>query len=247
MTIPLPKLSHPTFELTLPSSGKKLAFRPMQTRERKVMLLALESNDVNKISRAVEQIIVACAPEVQYKDLPVFDVEYIFIQLIINSIKDTIRLEVRIDGRDEHCADCGKPRLLSLDLNDAKVEGIIKDKKSFQIDVGNGVGIKLRYPTEANLASVDAEAANKSEVEISTDLISVSIESLFDSNTTFPFSEYTYTQKIDFLDSLPPAVTDKLEEFVKQTPRLSLDFNVECPTCKTKKKHKISGLASFFV
>lgn len=247
MTLDLKPISHPTFELTIPSTNKKVASRPIVTRERKILLTALESEELSAINRAVKDIISSCVSSIDVEHLTTFDFEWIFLQLIINSVRETMDLEVRIPGREEECEECGKIRRVKVNLRDAAIEGILTNKKDFVVEIGNGLGLKLRYPTEKDLNLVTEQSENKSDLEKLTDLISICIDCIFDDSGMKSFQEFDYRSKIDFLDSLPIAVTDKLEGFVKQLPTLSLSVTVECPKCKFKAKHQMSGLADFFV
>lgn len=247
MSTPLPQIVHPTFDIKLPSSGKRYQCRPMETRERKVLLMALESNEPTDISSAVRRICSACVTNLDTDSLTTFDIEWIFLQLVINSIRDTIDLEVRIPKRDKICQDCGKPRLLKVDLREAKVHGEIKTKKGLTIDIGSGVGLKLKYPSDKDIEAIELVSKDKKEVEKLIDIISISIDSVFDSQNTLPFCEYTYAEKIDWLESLPTKVMDQLEHFVENIPQLRLDVKIECPKCNFLATHKLCGLADFFV
>jgi hypothetical protein len=238
---------HPTFEVTVPSSGKKVTSRPIVTRERKALLTALQSQDSSVIGKSVKDIIRACVSDVAVDDLTTFDFEWIFLQLIINSIKETLDLEVRIPNREAECEDCGRTRIMKVNLREAEVEGIKQEKSDFIVEISPGFGLKLRYPTEKHLESLDASTKDKTTVEKLTDLIALSIESVFDESGTKRFSDFDYKSQIEFLDSLPIPITDKLEAFINSAPRVLLKVVVECPKCKFRAHHEMSGLADFFV
>lgn len=241
------QIVHPTFEITIPSTGRKVTSRPIITRERKALLTALASEEASIISHAVKSIIGSCLQSVQIDDLTTFDFEWIFLQLIINSVKETIDLEVRIPNRENECPDCGKPRLINVSLRDAQIEGLIREKADFLVEIYSGVGIKLRYPTEKIISALETTNPDKSEIEKLTDLIALSIESVYDQSGIKPFADFEYAAQIEFLDSLPIAVTEKLEAFVESIPRVELKVIVECPKCKFRALHTMKGLADFFV
>lgn len=247
MSLPLPQITHPTFEMTVPSSGKKHQSRPMQTRERKALLMALESGEPTAVSSAVRSICSACISDLQADVLTTFDLEWAFLQLVINSIKDTIDLEVRIPRREAVCQDCGKSRTLKVDLRQAKLDGSIRDKKSLTIEISPELGIKLKYPSDKDVEMIELVNKDKKEVEKLIDMISVSIESVFDSDKTYAFSEYSYEEKIAWLESLPTQSMDELEAFVSNIPRLVLDVKIECPKCSFVAVHRMKGLSDFFV
>ena len=60
----LPKLNAtPTHELTIPSSGQKVSYRPYLVKEEKILLLAFESQDEKQAMQAMVDTIIACVNE----------------------------------------------------------------------------------------------------------------------------------------------------------------------------------------
>ena len=58
--MPLPKVNTPTYELVLPSNNKKIKYRPFLVREEKILIMALESEDMKQITNSVIEILNAC-------------------------------------------------------------------------------------------------------------------------------------------------------------------------------------------
>ena len=56
----LPKLNNITYDLTLPSTGETLNFRPFLVKEQKALLIAQESEDDKLIEKTFAQIINDC-------------------------------------------------------------------------------------------------------------------------------------------------------------------------------------------
>ena len=54
--MPLPKLSIPEYELEMPITGKKVAYRPFLVKEEKLLYLAMESQDNKQMVKAVAEI-----------------------------------------------------------------------------------------------------------------------------------------------------------------------------------------------
>ena len=78
----LPRIDTPTYELTLPSTKKKLKFRPFLVKEEKILLMAQEGDTSEEKIDAVKQIIRNCIlQDIDVDRLSTFDIEYIFIQL----------------------------------------------------------------------------------------------------------------------------------------------------------------------
>ena len=95
--MPLPKISAPTYELELPSSGKTIKYRPFLVREEKILILALESQDTKQITNAIKQVLKECiiTKGVKVEELPTFDIEYIFLNVRGKSDGDSIDLIVK--------------------------------------------------------------------------------------------------------------------------------------------------------
>ena len=58
--MPLPKISTPTYELTIPSSGKTINYRPFLVKEEKILIIAMESQSDKEITRAVKNVLASC-------------------------------------------------------------------------------------------------------------------------------------------------------------------------------------------
>ena len=93
--MPLPKINTPTYELVLPSSGKKIKYRPFLVREEKILIMALETEDTKQITEAVIEIL-----EFMYFDkrckiekLATFDIEYLFLNVRSKSVGETIEIK----------------------------------------------------------------------------------------------------------------------------------------------------------
>ena len=70
----LPKVVAPTYELELPSNGKKIKSRPFLVKEEKVLLIAMDSGDEKQVTQAVVDVINACVTSrIKIEDLPSFD------------------------------------------------------------------------------------------------------------------------------------------------------------------------------
>ena len=81
--MPLPRIATPTYELVLPSSNKKIKYRPFLVKEEKVLIIALESQDQKQIANAVKSIIKSCilSRGIKVEKLSTFDIEYLFLNI----------------------------------------------------------------------------------------------------------------------------------------------------------------------
>ena len=101
--MPLPKISTPTYELTLPSTGKKIKYRPFLVREEKVLILALESENTTQITNAVKNTLKDCIQTrgVKVEELPTFDIEYLFLNIRGKSVGESVDLIVTCPDDEE--------------------------------------------------------------------------------------------------------------------------------------------------
>jgi hypothetical protein len=91
----LPSVEVPRYELTLPSQDTKVQFRPFVVKEEKILLMAMESKDNNEIITATKEIINACTFEqLDVDKLPMFDVEYLLLQIRAKSVGEISKFKV---------------------------------------------------------------------------------------------------------------------------------------------------------
>ena len=240
--MPLPKIEVPKYELTIPSSGKKVKFRPFLVREEKVLLIAMEAEDDKQMVNAVKDIITNCVyDEVNVDDMPMFDIEYIFLQLRSKSKGETIDLSFE-------CEKCKTPIETQVDLstiNVTKTEG--HDTK---IQLTDEVGIIMRYPSLAVQEIVTDK--NKSDTDNIFRTINHCIESIWDKENVYAAKDHTKEELTDFIESLPDTAFSKLQNFFNTLPVLKHDIQLHCEAGKGKKKcnwkgtQTLEGLGSFF-
>ena len=136
----LPKLTTPTYELEIPSTDEKIKFRPFLVKEEKILMMAMESKSSTDITQAVKDIVNECTfNKVKIDNMPMFDVEYIFLQIRSKSVGEISKLKLL-------CPDDGKTYAdVELDLNEVKVQ--VGDDHTNKIDLGNDMGMIMKYPT----------------------------------------------------------------------------------------------------
>ena len=136
--MPLPKIAAPTYELTLPSTGKKVKYRPFLVKEEKILILALESQDVKQITMAIKQVLSECIQTrgIKVEELPSFDIEYLFLNVRGKSVGEAIELIVT-------CEDDGEtevPVKIYVDQVDVQFE----EDHSPEIKLDDSIVLKMR-------------------------------------------------------------------------------------------------------
>jgi hypothetical protein len=204
----LPKIDQPLFDLIIPSTGKKVVFRPFLVKEEKILLIAQSGGDAEMV-RAIKQIINNCVIEdINVDDLATFDLEYMFLKLRAKSVNNLIKLSYR-DNEDEELYD------FEVDLDKIEVE-MPKDINS-KIKINETVGMTMKYPS-AGISDKISEFEN--EVELLTFFITNCIDTIYDEETVYVASDYSAKELNEFLDSLDVSTFDKIREFFEKIPKM---------------------------
>ena len=243
--MPLPKIETPKYELTIPSTGKLVKFRPFLVREEKVLLIAMESDDERQMINAVQDIIKNCVYEdFDTKLIPLFDIEYIFLQLRAKSKGEKVDLTA-------NCEKCENPIEFTIDLSTIDVKGIKEHNN--KIKLSDDIGVVLKYP------SIDLQervGGDMSSIENIFETIAVSVDSIWDKESVYSAKDHTRDEEKDFLESLPDTAFDKIREFFDTLPVLKHEVPLECKhkigkgknakMCNWKSTKTLEGLGSFF-
>ena len=234
----LPQVALPTYELTVPSSGKKLKFRPFVVKEEKLLLLALESKDEKNIEDAVKQLLKGCIQSrVKIDDLPIFDLEFIFLQIRAVSVGEIIEMNVT-------CKDDNETKV-KYNLNLAEVKVNFPEGHSKKIELSKKMGIVMKYPSmkEFIKTSIIGSALDTDNV---LEVIAGCIDQIYDGEDVYDSSTTTKKEFIEFVEGLTNTQFEKLQEFFETAPSLSHTFSVTNPNTGKESEFIIEGLASFF-
>ena len=108
----LPKVNTPEYRLTIPSTDKEIRFRPFLVQEEKLLLIAQQTGTENAMMDAIKQLIENCCfGELDLDKMPIFDMEYIFLQIRAKSVGEVVKLKVT-------CPDDNKTqKIMMLEFN----------------------------------------------------------------------------------------------------------------------------------
>ena len=237
--MPLPKINTPTYELSLPSNGKKIKYRPFLVREEKILIMALETENQKQITNAVVEILDACIMTrgIKIKTLATFDIEYIFLNVRSKSVGETINVNII-------CPDDEKTSVeVPIDLESIKVK---KDKSHTNIvKIDDNLSLKLKYPSmdqfiESNFESTDETIKNTMK------LITSSIDMIFSEEESWNASESTEKELEQFIERLNSKQFQTIEKFFDTMPKLSHRVKVTNPKTNVESTVILEGLAAFF-
>jgi hypothetical protein len=243
----LPKIKSPIFELTLPSTGKAVKYRPFLVKEQKILLMALESQEQSEMIRAIKQIITNCAvDDIDVDDLPMFDLEYFFTRLRAKSIGEIIDLKFQHPGgKNAKGVECDGTHEFKLNLMDVEVQKDAEHTTRIVLDEETKIGVVLRYPTMA-IADKLQGSESQSQIETIIELVTKSVECIFDEENVHPAEDSSPSEIAQFVNDLSQEQFAKLTKFFSTMPKLAHTVEWKCGKCGQKEKVELEGMASFF-
>ncbi len=239
--MPLPKISTPTYELELPSTGKKIKYRPFLVKEEKILIMALESENIKDISNAIVQILNDCiiTKGVNVAELSTFDIEYLFLNVRAKSVGETIEVNVT-------CPDDGETTVkIEINIDEIKVQRSEDHKNIIKLD--DNLMMKLKYPSLNEFVENNFEVVEMdNDVNKSLSMITSCIDTIYDQEESWNASDCTKKELDEFLDQLNTKQFKEIENFFTTMPKLSHRISVTNPKTKVESEVVLEGLASFF-
>jgi hypothetical protein len=242
----LPKIDVPIYDLKLLSTGKKIRFRPFTVKEEKLFLMAAEAGDLKSVTDTVKQVINNCVlDEIDIDELPLFDIEQIFLQLRSKSIGELVNLKYRcnnvIKDDSEEEKKCNTVVEIDVNINDIIPEFEKTDKN--RIEITENLGVVMKYPNFKVFELLDVEDGTQS---ILNTIISC-IDYIYDKETLYYAKDSTKEELSEFVESLQTKDLQKFKEFFDTTPKLRKNIKFKCPKCSYEEDVLVEGIESFFV
>ena len=240
--MPLPTIETPTYELKVPSSGKKIKYRPFLVKEEKILIIALESKDQNEITNAVKDVLKKCilTRGVKVDDFPTFDIEYIFLNIRAKSIGEDIRLTVT-------CPDDGETQVpVTVYVDEIKV--IRPEGHETDIVIDDKLTLRMKYPSLNQFVENNFEVDDdpKTLVNKTFKVVADCIDTVFTEEDAWEAKDYSSDERVKFVEQLNSKQYKKVENFFATMPKLSHTIEVVNPNTKKKSSIVLEGLADFF-
>jgi hypothetical protein len=230
----LPKLDLPLFELVLPSTGKKIQYRPFTVKEEKILLIAQESKDIDQIVLAIKQIIGNCVTNIDVERLATFDFEYILLHIRGKSINNLIDLKIRDPDTQES---------ISLSINIDEVTLKKDPEHTNRIQVNANAVILMRYPT---LNEVSILAKGKATSEVLFNAMISCIDQIVVDDSVYKTEDFTEKELLDFVDQLTPNVLADIQKFFETIPVLRMEIPYKNKN-GDQKTFVMEGMETFFM
>ena len=237
--MPLPKITTPTYELVLPSSGRKIKYRPLLVKEEKILIIALESQDQKQIANAVKDILATCilTKGTKIDKLSTFDIEYLFLNVRGKSVGEQIEVMVT-------CPDDGKTQVPKTINIDAIKVVKSKDHKT-DIKLDDQYSIRMRYPSLNEFIKTNF-AAGEIAVDDTFELIASCVDQIYSEEESWTSEDCTKKEMVDFIDGLNSSQFKEIEKFFDTMPKLSHKVKVKNPNTKVESEVVLEGLQNFF-
>jgi hypothetical protein len=227
----LPKIKHPTYRITIPSTQKEVNFRPFTVQEEKLLLMAKNSEKTDDIINTVKQVIQNCIIEpVEVEKFAIFDIEYIFIKLRSKSVGEIVDLEYNDPETEENIK-------FKMNLDDIEVKRNPEHTNKFPLF--EKIGVVMRYPTLEEVKTVEE---NGKEEAVFTMLVKC-IDQIYDEETVY--SDYNEKELNEFINTLPMESMGAIQKFFETMPSVEHTVKLRNKNGETKEV-TLKGINSFF-
>ena len=235
----LPKIEVPTYELTLPSRDERIGFRPFTVKEEKILMIAGESENQDEIYNAIVKIIDACTfNKIESIKLPLFDIEYIFLQIRSKSVGEIAKFRVVCPDDMETYAD------VEIDISKVDVQVDDNHTNKIMLDESRNLGVVFAYPTMG--VTKVAKNITDAKTEDIFEIIYSCVDHIFEGEKIYPGKDTSRDEMVEFFDSISQESLVSIRKFFDTMPSLKHTMEVENPKTKVVSTITFRGLSDFF-
>ena len=238
--MPLPTIATPTYELELPSTGKKIKYRPFLVKEEKLLVLALERESTKDISTAIKTVLKNCIQTrgVKVENLPTFDIEYLFLNIRGKSVGEEV--EVNLIAPDD-----GETQVpVTISIDDIKIQKSKEHNSKVKLD--DTLMMEMKYPSLDQFIKSNFDFTEEVSMDQSFDLIASCIDKIYNEEEVWSTADCTKKEVKDFLEQMNSLQFKEIEKFFETMPKLSHSVTFTNPKTKVESTVVLEGLSSFF-
>ena len=238
--MPLPTIVTPTYELELPSTGKKVKYRPFLVKEEKLLVLALESEDTKQITTGIRTVLKNCIQTrgVKVESLPTFDIEYLFLNIRGKSVGEDI--EVNLIAPDD-----GETQVpVTINIDDIKIQKDESHTNKVKLDAQ--LAMEMKYPSLDEFIKNNFDFNDTVGMDQSFELIASCIDKIYNEEEVWSAADCTKKEMKDFLEQMNSLQFKEIETFFTTMPKLSHNITFTNPKTKVENTVVLEGLSSFF-
>lgn len=247
----LPKIVVNQYETQLPSTGEVIQFRPYTVKEEKVLLIAAEEKNPQKIIQCIQEIVQACLIDYNkpVTTLPSYDLDYLFIKMRTKSVGETSTIMYR-------CPHCNHENEIDINLDEAKVIFPENYKNPNLIEINEQYKVEMQHPsysviqrhTPADDLALNADNNMANDTIQTINLIAACMTKLYDTHTgkVIDRNEFNDSDAAEFIDCLTASQFERLSKTLTDAPKLSLTHRHTCVSCGESFDITLEGLSDFF-
>ena len=235
----LPRVNNPTYTLELPSTGKKIKYRPFLVKEQKVLMMAQDTKNENELANAMGQLVSACTfGEIDADISPMFDIEYIFLKIRTKSVGSNVKLNIT-------CPDDGETQVEhKIYIDEIQIE---KDEKhSPDIKLDHSLTLRMKYPSLNEFVKNNFNISDDNTLQASMDIIVSCIDVVYSEDESWAAADCTKKELDEWLGTLNTSQFKEIEYFFETMPKLTHKVKVMNPNTKVESEVTLEGLTSFF-
>ena len=231
----LSSLAVQKYELILPTSKKRIEYRPFLVKEEKILMLASESKNQNDMYRAMKEVVAACTfGSIDVEVTPIIDIEYIFLKIRSRSVGETASPTIK-------CFKCNKSTEVKVDLN--KIEPTYSEDHKNRATINDQIVMDMKYPTFSDLQKIEKY---DTEFERAIRLLISCIDKIHTKSETFVAAELEESELDEFVSNFNQDQLKRAMKFVETMPKLQAVVDFTCSHCQNKEKMKLEGIRDFF-
>jgi len=238
--MPLPTIVTPTYELELPSTGKKVKYRPFLVKEEKLLVLALETEDTKQISTAIKTVLKNCIQTrgVKVENLPTFDIEYLFLNIRGKSVGEEV--EVNLIAPDDEVTEVP----VTINIDDIKIQR--SEEHTNKVKLDDALIMEMKYPSLDQFIKSNFDFTEEVSMDQSFDLIASCIDKIYNEEEVWSTADCTKKEVKEFLEQMNSMQFKEIEKFFESMPKLSHSVTFKNPKTKVESTVVLEGLSSFF-
>jgi uncharacterized protein (DUF1778 family) len=233
----LPKLnSAPVYEMTVPSTGQNITYRPFLVKEQKNLLIAFESQNRRDLVRAVQRTIESCVEDNINNNLTTFDVDYMFTKIRSKSVGETADVLIP-------CSECESQNEVKINLDEVSVDSEMPD---MLVNITDDVSVQMKFPTYDDFLSNKMLLESTTVTEALLQLIITCMESVLTDEERYSLQDESYEEVVNFLESMTAEQFERVSQFANNIPNVTKSISFSCTSCGHENEKTLKGLDDFF-
>ena len=238
--MPLPTIVTPSYELELPSTGKKVKYRPFLVKEEKLLVLALETESTKDISTAIKTVLKNCIQTrgIKVENLPTFDIEYLFLNIRGKSVGEEV--EVNLIAPDDEVTEVP----VTINIDDIKIQK--SEEHTNKVKLDDSLIMEMKYPSLDQFIKSNFDFGEEVSMDQSFDLIASCIDKIYNEEEVWSTADCTKKEVKEFLEQMNSMQFKEIENFFETMPKLSHSVTFKNPKTKVESTVVLEGLSSFF-